>query len=181
VTAGLEPRHGSPVGECEAELCVAFDHAVPVRIGGAERGGVAGRKTEDGGPGRAGVVVVVPVARSGCGDVQPRARVLVDRDEGVGRRARAAEIGCEFGECGSVATVRIAGVRLGAPVARLLSEILESEGYPDTAGKIARAIDMQVTVEAPLGAADYQAIAEALGRTCPPTLYRVRTQLLEWR
>ena len=37
---------------------------------------------------------------------------------------------------GSVWTMRIAGVRLGAPVARLLSEILETEGYPATAGKI---------------------------------------------
>ena len=77
--------------------------------------------------------------------------------------------------------MRIAGVRLGAPVARLLADILESEGYPETAGKIARAIDMQVTVEAPLTGTDYEAIAEALGRNCPATLYRLRTQLLEWR
>lgn len=79
---------------------------------------------------------------------------------------------------GSVAPVRIAGVRLGAPVARLLSEILESEGYPETAGRIAEAIDMQVTVEAPLTASDYAAIADALGRNCPASLYRLRTQLL---
>ena len=39
--------------------------------------------------------------------------------------------------------MRIAGVRLGAPVARLLSEIVESEGYPETAGKIADAIERQ--------------------------------------
>lgn len=77
--------------------------------------------------------------------------------------------------------MRIAGVRLGAPVARLLVEILESEGYPETAGKIAQAIDMQVTVEAPLTAADYGAIAEALARDCPATLYRLRAELLEWR
>jgi hypothetical protein len=77
--------------------------------------------------------------------------------------------------------VRIAGVRLGAPVARLLSDILESEGYPETAGRIAEAIDMGVTVEAPLTAPDYAAIADALGRNCPATLYRLRTELAKWR
>jgi hypothetical protein len=75
--------------------------------------------------------------------------------------------------------MRIAGVRLGAPVARLLSETLENEGYPETAGKIAVAIERQVTVEAPLTGADYEAIAEALSRTCPAPLYRLRTELLE--
>ena len=71
-------------------------------------------------------------------------------------------------------------MRLGAPVVRLLGEILESEGYPETAGKLADAIEQQVTVEAPLTSADYGAIAEALGRNCPATLYRLRTQLLQW-
>ena len=75
--------------------------------------------------------------------------------------------------------MRIAGVRLGAPVARLLSEVLESEGYPATAGKIADAIELQVTVEAPLTGVDYEAIAEALSRTCPAPLYRLRTELFE--
>ena len=75
--------------------------------------------------------------------------------------------------------MRIAGVRLGAPVARVLSEILEIEGYPATAGKIAEAIKLQVTVEAPLTGADYDAMAEALSRNCPATLYRLRTELLE--
>lgn len=75
--------------------------------------------------------------------------------------------------------MRIAGVRLGAPVARLLSEILEREGYPETAGKVADAIRLKVTVEAPLAGADYQAIAEALSHDCPATLYRLRTELLE--
>ena len=75
--------------------------------------------------------------------------------------------------------MRIAGVRLGAPVARLLSETLESEGYPETAGKVADAVKLQVTVEAPLTGADYEAIAEALSRTCPVPLYRLRTELLE--
>ena len=75
--------------------------------------------------------------------------------------------------------MRIAGVRLGAPVARLLSEILESDGYPETAGRIADAIKLQVTVEAPLTGADYEAIAAALSRTCPAPLYRLRTEILE--
>ena len=80
--------------------------------------------------------------------------------------------------------MRIAGVRLASPVAHLLSEILEREGYPVTAGKIADAITRRVTVEAPLTGADYEAIAEALDRNCPATLYRLRTELLEqqrWR
>ena len=75
--------------------------------------------------------------------------------------------------------MRIVGVRVGAPVARLLSDILESHGYPETAGKIADAIKLQVTVEAPLTGADYDAIAEALSRTCPSPLYRHRTEVLE--
>ena len=75
--------------------------------------------------------------------------------------------------------MRIAGVRLGAPVARLLSQILETEGYPATARKIAEAIELQVTVEAPLTASDHEAIAEALTRNCPAPLYRLRTELLE--
>lgn len=75
--------------------------------------------------------------------------------------------------------MRIAGVRLGAPVARLLSEILATEGYPVTAGKIADAIRLKVTVEAPLTGADYEVIAEALSRNCPAPLYRLRTELLE--
>jgi hypothetical protein len=75
--------------------------------------------------------------------------------------------------------VRIAGVHLGAPVARLLSEILESEGYPETAGKIADAIKRQITVEAPLTLGDYEAISAVLAHNCPAPLYRLRTELLE--
>ena len=75
--------------------------------------------------------------------------------------------------------MRIAGVRLGAPVARLLSEILESEGYTETGGKIADAIERRITVEAPLALDDYEAIATALSRNCPAPLYRLRTELLE--
>jgi hypothetical protein len=78
-----------------------------------------------------------------------------------------------------VDVVRIAGVRLHAPVARLLSEILESEGYPETSARIAQAIELQVTVEAPLTAEDYDAILEVLTRNCPPTLHRLRQELLE--
>ena len=75
--------------------------------------------------------------------------------------------------------MRIAGVRLGAPVARLLSEILVSEGHPETAGKIADAIAQKITIEAPLTLEDYEAIADALSRNCPAALYRLRTDLLE--
>jgi hypothetical protein len=75
--------------------------------------------------------------------------------------------------------MRIAGIRLQPSVARLLSEILASEGFPDTAARIADAIDRQITVEAPLTGADYGAILEALNRTCPPTLYQLRRVLLE--
>ena len=75
--------------------------------------------------------------------------------------------------------MRIVGVRLGAPVARLLSEILEAEGYPETAGKIADAIRRQITVEAPLILEDYEAISVVLAQDCPAPLYRLRTELLE--
>ena len=75
--------------------------------------------------------------------------------------------------------MRIAGVRVGAPVARLLSEILAGEGYPETAGKIAGAIEHKITLEAPLTLADYEAILQALGHNCPATLHRLRTELLE--
>ena len=75
--------------------------------------------------------------------------------------------------------MRIVGVRLGAPVARLLSEILESEGYPETAGKIADAIKRQITVEAPLILEDYEAISAVLAQDCPAPLYRLQTELLE--
>ena len=75
--------------------------------------------------------------------------------------------------------MRIAGVRLQASVARLLAELLDAEGFPDTAAKITDAIALQLTVEAPLTSGDYQAILEALGRTCPPTLRRLRDELFE--
>jgi hypothetical protein len=77
--------------------------------------------------------------------------------------------------------MRIAGLRLHAPVARLLSEILEGEGFPDTAAKIAQAIELQVTTEAPLTMADHEAILTALETNCPASLNRLRTELLEER
>jgi hypothetical protein len=75
--------------------------------------------------------------------------------------------------------VRIAGVRLQAPVARLLAELLEGEGSSQTAAKITQAIELRVTVEAPLTAADYEAILSVLSVDCPPTLYRLHRELLE--
>jgi hypothetical protein len=75
--------------------------------------------------------------------------------------------------------MRIAGVRLGAPVARLLSQVLRAEGFAATADKIADAVQRQITIEAPLTLADHEAILEALTRNCPPTLNRLRQRLDE--
>jgi hypothetical protein len=75
--------------------------------------------------------------------------------------------------------VRIVGVRLGAPVARLLSETLESKGYPATSAKIADALERKWTLEAPLTLEDHEAIVAALAENCPSTLHRLRTELLE--
>jgi hypothetical protein len=75
--------------------------------------------------------------------------------------------------------MRVAGVRLQAPVARLLSEVVEGEGHPATAAKIADAIERHVTTEAPLVAADYEAILDTLNRNCPATLHRLHRELLE--
>jgi hypothetical protein len=75
--------------------------------------------------------------------------------------------------------MRIAGARLDAPVARLLSEILRAEGFAATADKVVDAIRRQITVEVPLTLDDHEAILEALSRNCPATLYRLRERLLE--
>jgi hypothetical protein len=75
--------------------------------------------------------------------------------------------------------MRIAGVRLGAPAARLLSEMLESEGYPDTASRIGHAIKQRITIEAPLTLTDHEAISTVLAGNCPASLYRLHTELLE--
>ena len=77
--------------------------------------------------------------------------------------------------------MRIAGVRLAAPVARVLSEILDAEGHPATAARIRDAIERRITIEAPLTIADHDAILAALERDCPSTLYKVRRELLEER
>jgi hypothetical protein len=75
--------------------------------------------------------------------------------------------------------MRIAGARLDAPVARLLSEVLRAEGFPATADKVVDAIKRRITTEAPLTLDDHVAILDALSRNCPATLYRLRERLLE--
>ena len=57
--------------------------------------------------------------------------------------------------------------------------MLEGEGYVETAAKVSDAIERGTTVEAPLTLEDHEAILVALGRTCPPTLHRLRNELLE--
>jgi hypothetical protein len=79
------------------------------------------------------------------------------------------------------AAERIAGVRLGAPVARLLSEVLRAEGSGRRRDKIADAFESGVTIEAPLTLADHEAILEALARSCPPSLNGLRQRLGEER
>jgi hypothetical protein len=75
--------------------------------------------------------------------------------------------------------VRVAGLRLQPQAARLLAQILADSGFPETSARITQAIELQVTVEAPLTAPDYAAILEALGANCPPSLSRLRRRLLE--
>jgi hypothetical protein len=77
--------------------------------------------------------------------------------------------------------MRIAGMRVQPPVARLLAEILGVEGFATTSKKITEAIELQVTTEAPLTPADYEAILEALDRNCPSTLYDLHRRLREER
>jgi hypothetical protein len=75
--------------------------------------------------------------------------------------------------------MRIAGLRLGAPVARLLAEIVRDAGFADTAARLEQAIELRVTVEAPLTWADHEAILVALGDECPSSLSRLRRELLD--
>jgi len=75
--------------------------------------------------------------------------------------------------------VRIAGLRIAAPAARLLVGILQDAGYQDTAARIEQAIEVQVATEAPLTMEDHEAILEALGNSCPTSLTRLRRELLE--
>ena len=63
--------------------------------------------------------------------------------------------------------MRIVGLRIAAPIARLLTQVLEEAGFADTAGKVSQAIELQVTTEAPLTAADHEAILVALGQPVP--------------
>ncbi len=75
--------------------------------------------------------------------------------------------------------MRIVGLRIAAPSARLLTQVLEEAGFAATAGKVSQAIELKVTTEAPLTAADHEAILVALGSRCPPELARLRRELLE--
>lgn len=77
--------------------------------------------------------------------------------------------------------MRIVGLRIGAPVARLLVEILQDTGFDSTATKVAQAIELHVTTEAPLTASDHEAILIALGNDCPASLSRLRRELLDER
>jgi hypothetical protein len=77
--------------------------------------------------------------------------------------------------------MRIVGLRIAAPVAGLLVDRLEDAGFGSTAAKIAEAIELQVTTEAPLTTADHEAILIALGSNCPASLSRLRRELLEER
>ncbi|HET7367107.1 MAG TPA: hypothetical protein VFI83_01980 [Gaiella sp.] len=75
--------------------------------------------------------------------------------------------------------MRIVGLRIAAPAARMLQEILEDGGHAATAARIAEAIELRVTTEAPLTAEDHEAILLALGDRCPASLARLRRELLE--
>jgi hypothetical protein len=75
--------------------------------------------------------------------------------------------------------MRLAGLRIAAPAARMLQEILEDGGHAATAARIAEAIELRVTTEAPLTAEDHEAILLALGEACPTGLARLRRELLE--
>ena len=75
--------------------------------------------------------------------------------------------------------MRIVGLRIAAPAARMLQEILEDGGPDVAAARIAEAIELRVTTEAPLTAEDHEAILLALGEACPTGLARLRRELLE--
>jgi len=75
--------------------------------------------------------------------------------------------------------VRIAGLRIAAPAARLLVAVLQDAGYQDTAARVEQAIELHVATEAPLTMEDHEAILEALGNSCPTSLARLRRELLE--
>jgi hypothetical protein len=79
---------------------------------------------------------------------------------------------------GSVAIVRIAGVRVGAPSVVLLVQIVEDAGFRDTAARLANAMEMKA-LEPALTIEDHEAILAALGKYCPTGLARLRRELLE--
>ena len=79
----------------------------------------------------------------------------------------------------TVAGVRIAGLRIAAPAARLLVGILRDAGVHDTAARIEQAIELEVATEAPLTVEDHEAILVVLGDNCPSGLSRLRRELLE--
>lgn len=75
--------------------------------------------------------------------------------------------------------MRIAGVRLAPSVVRLLVGVLDEQGFSATAARIDAALERGVTTEAPLELQDYEAVAQALSGTCPPSLYALRREVLE--
>jgi hypothetical protein len=75
--------------------------------------------------------------------------------------------------------VRIAGLRIAAPAARLLVGILRDAGVHDTAARIEQAIELEVATEAPLTVEDHETILVVLGDNCPSGLSRLRRELLE--
>jgi hypothetical protein len=74
--------------------------------------------------------------------------------------------------------MRIAGVRVSVPAARLLSEIVADAGFPNTSRVLADAIRMQA-MEPSLTIEDHEAMLVALGTSCPTGLARLRRELLE--
>jgi hypothetical protein len=74
--------------------------------------------------------------------------------------------------------MRIAGVRVSPPSVRLMAQILDDAGYPETAATLTEAIRLQA-LEPALTLEDYQAMLVALGDHCPTGLARLRRELLE--
>ena len=75
--------------------------------------------------------------------------------------------------------MRIAGLRIAAPAARLLVGVLQDAGSHETAARIEQAIVLEVATEAPLTVEDHEAILEALAADRPTSLSRLRRELLE--
>ena len=73
--------------------------------------------------------------------------------------------------------MRISGVRIGPEYARALVQIVDGAGFDGTAARLAQAIEMRVTTEAPLTTDDHEAILASLEGQCPAALYRLRREL----